>query len=329
MIKNGDGISDMEGALEANQMLLGWSDFDLLSTDVQSFTYPLSAWIPSTSSDLAGNEVQNFTTKEFGWPAESAESGIPPLSLRFLEAFTRGGGFIASFDCCTGMLRNSIYDKMSSGVSSDHGLGTAIPTLGASSLQSEFEKDSLSHKSLEIANLVEEVVRINPRNSAVSVPWDHGVHASCLHFFTPQRMRLYLELYWAIWHPNVNFMHRPSFDSASTKPVLLAAMVIIGACVAPRTSDSEEARVWFDCIEEIVFRDDDFCTLDEDDGAVRSFPSNERIQALQAAYMVCLFQNWEGSEASKRRIRRFRYSTVVAASNNQLYFTTAKLIIED
>ena len=29
-------------------------------------------------------------------------------------------------------------------------------------------------------------------------------------------------------------------------------------------------------------------------------------------YMVCLFQNWEGDKASKTRIRRFRYSTVVA-----------------
>jgi hypothetical protein len=27
---------------------------------------------------------------------------------------------------------------------------------------------------------------------------------------------------------------------------------------------------------------------------------------------VCLYQNWEGTDASKRRIRRYRYSTVVS-----------------
>jgi hypothetical protein len=32
--------------------------------------------------------------------------------------------------------------------------------------------------------------------------------------------------------------------------------------------------------------------------------------------MVCLFQNWEGDEASKSRIRRFRYSTVVALARD-------------
>lgn len=32
--------------------------------------------------------------------------------------------------------------------------------------------------------------------------------------------------------------------------------------------------------------------------------------------MVCLFQNWEGNAASKSRIRRFRYSTVVAVARD-------------
>ena len=38
----------------------------------------------------------------------------------------------------------------------------------------------------------------------------------------------------------------------------------------------------------------------------------EKVQALQAAYMVCLYQNWEGSDASKRRIRRYRFATLVS-----------------
>lgn len=33
-------------------------------------------------------------------------------------------------------------------------------------------------------------------------------------------------------------------------------------------------------------------------------------------YMVCLFQNWEGGESGKSRIRRFRYSTVIAVARD-------------
>ena len=33
-------------------------------------------------------------------------------------------------------------------------------------------------------------------------------------------------------------------------------------------------------------------------------------------YMVCLFQNWEGDEIGKTRIRRFRYSTMVAVARD-------------
>lgn len=86
----------------------------------------------------------------------------------------------------------------------------------------------------------------------------------------------------------------------------------IGACVSPDPVDNENARMWLNCVEEMVFADDDVNSLPV-------FPFNpsanrRKIQALQACYMVCLFQNWEGSDATKRRIRRHRYSTVVSVS---------------
>lgn len=73
--------------------------------------------------------------------------------------------------------------------------------------------------------------------------------------------------------------------------------------------------MWFNCVEEMIFTDEDFCHDPEDNrGApIFNFTTDiSRIQALQAAYMVCLYQGWEGTEASKRRIRRFRFSTVIS-----------------
>lgn len=83
--------------------------------------------------------------------------------------------------------------------------------------------------------------------------------------------------------------------------------------MSPERSNIEDARMWFNCVEELVFTDEDF---NSDLASTRSNPTLHRniVQALQAAYMVCLYQNWEGSDASKRRIRRYRYSNLVSVS---------------
>jgi hypothetical protein len=67
----------------------------------------------------------------------------------------------------------------------------------------------------------------------------------------------------------------------------------------------------------MVFTDDDFCSDVEppDHTAAQDWSILHlwgKIQALQASYVVCLYQNWEGIDASKRRIRRHRFSTVVS-----------------
>lgn len=93
--------------------------------------------------------------------------------------------------------------------------------------------------------------------------------------------------------------------------------------MSPDPVDNEDARMWFNCVEEMVFNDDDFCSDTEPNSPVddRSpspdvLASRPKLQALQASYIVCLYQNWEGSDASKRRIRRRRFSTVVSVSTS-------------
>lgn len=88
--------------------------------------------------------------------------------------------------------------------------------------------DPLSLKTHQILLLVKDVVTIKPRNSAVTLDWSPSLQQACLRFFSPTNLRKFLGLYWAIWHPNVNFVHRPSFDPASTKPAALATMALLG-----------------------------------------------------------------------------------------------------
>ena len=90
--------------------------------------------------------------------------------------------------------------------------------------------------------------------------------------------------------------------------------------MSPDAADNEDAKMWFNCVEEMVFTDDDFCRdIDppaeiDIESPVSTVDNQRKLQALQAAYLVCLYQNWEGTDASKRRIRRHRFSTVVSVS---------------
>ncbi|KAJ5950516.1 uncharacterized protein N7479_008929 [Penicillium vulpinum] len=94
-------------------------------------------------------------------------------------------------------------------------------------------------------------------------------------------------------------------------------MAIIGSCVLPNKRNDQNAEIWFDAVEEMVFDEE---SLQEEYLEARvnenANSKSQRLEALQAAYLVCLFQNWEGSEIAQRRIRRRRYSTLVAVARD-------------
>lgn len=79
--------------------------------------------------------------------------------------------------------------------------------------------------------------------------------------------------------------------------------------------DQENAKTWYNCVEEMVFADDDLCSeplYTWDTGVLIVATQKRKVQALQAAYVVCLYQNWAGTDTSKRRIRRYRFGTVIS-----------------
>ncbi|RMJ28929.1 hypothetical protein PHISP_00140 [Aspergillus sp. HF37] len=257
-------------------------------------------------------------------------------SLPFLDRFTSNTGLVQSFDCGTEEQRRQVWLKLQregpyeplQAMSSllplpelPFDVLAAPPVENANSTRGDglslgWLNDPLSLKTHQILLLIRDIVRVKPRNSAVTLDWSPGLQQSCLQFFSPSNIRKFLGLYWAIWHPNVNFVHRPSFDIESAKPAVLATMAVIGACVSPAKTDNDDCRLWFNCVEEMVFTDDDFNSDMLNLSSVPSSMRRDRVQALQAAYMVCLYQNWEGSDASKRRIRRYRFATLVSTARD-------------
>ncbi|TQB75479.1 hypothetical protein MPDQ_002772 [Monascus purpureus] len=248
-------------------------------------------------------------------------------SLHFLDRFTSCTGFVETFDCGTQEQREQVVTKVELEVAYEQHQPelpreTSIGIDIGSTLPQQWLLDPLSLKTHQILLLVKEIVTLKPRNSVVTLEWTPATEEACLKFFSPTNLRRFLELYWAIWHPNVNFVHRPTFNPVSASSTLLAAMAMIGALVSPHLPDNENAKMWSNCVEEMVFINDDFNSNYLSGGLATH---RQKIQALQAAYMVCLYQNWEGTDASKSRIRRYRFATLVSTTRD-INITTARHI---
>ena len=311
-----------------------------------SFSH-IAGWISGGLSDHGfdgssdgWHEFLNMDSRVQSPRAASEDGDEDGRSLNFLSNFTSKTGLIASFDCGTLKQRWGVANNFSNGIAGLRPLTYSARTISAGPpvvntgeaatsdnnieypAESAFRQwlsDPLSLKSHQIVSSIEDIVLHKQKNSVVALSWSNTVQETCVRFFSPMNIRRYIHLYWAIWHPNVNIVHKPTFDSTCSKPELVAAMSLIGACVSPEPADLEGAKWWFNCVEEMVFNDEDLCddslSSNSRDTGKASW-RKEKLRALQGAYMVCLYQNWEGTNASKRRIRRHRYSTVVAAARD-------------
>lgn len=82
--------------------------------------------------------------------------------------------------------------------------------------------------------------------------------------------------------------------------------------MSPDMPDNEDARLWFNCVEELVFADEDFNFESSPPTSNDMTIHRPQVQALQAAYLVCIYQNWEGTDSSKSRVRRCRFAALVS-----------------
>ncbi|RGP78351.1 hypothetical protein FLONG3_3487 [Fusarium longipes] len=280
----------------------------------------VSDMLVGSNSNQDWLDFVNLAADNFQLPEGSGHTKLDNYKFHFLDNFTRRSGLVDSFDCGTHDQRLQVVKSFLETESR-----TALREEG-NALLSNFVllpapelHDLLLIQTHQILLNIKEVVTVKPRNSVVELEWSAVLEQACMQFFSPRNLRKFLALYWHIWHPNVNFIHRPTFQPAKAKSILVAAMALIGASVSPNKAENEQAKMWFNCVEEMIFTDDDFCRDPQDgqDITVLDPATNvSRIQALQAAYVVCLYQGWEGTEASKRRIRRFRFSTVISMARD-------------
>jgi hypothetical protein len=152
--------------------------------------------------------------------------------FRFLYNFTSRTGLSSTFDCGTPIQRQralgSMFDEQSEN-DSENVLEDRVDFASTEPVSRELWLfDPLIVQIHGIVSRVKELVTSKPRNSFIRLSWTAAVEQQCIEFFSPDNIRLLLTAYWMFWHPNVNFVHKPTFDAAKCSSSLLAAMVIIG-----------------------------------------------------------------------------------------------------
>ncbi|KAH8817305.1 hypothetical protein F5884DRAFT_247560 [Xylogone sp. PMI_703] len=179
--------------------------------------------------------------------------------------------------------------------------------------------DPLTMKTMEICSGIKRVLLSKTDNSTIVMEWTEITEGMARQFFCPANLRAFVDLYWKLWQPNWPCIHRPSFQYATTLPTLLASMALMGARLSSRSSDREKAHIWFDIIEEMVFSDKYTSGMAWGQDPLSISAKSKRrqqLQILQAANIVCMFQNWDGNDTAQSRIRRSRFNTVVAMIRN-------------
>ncbi|KAF2181345.1 hypothetical protein K469DRAFT_671488 [Zopfia rhizophila CBS 207.26] len=268
------------------------------------------------------------------------------IMFPFLGNFTKTSGLISSFECGSREWRLAVTqescklalerESLSLQMAPEprayqwteyiHGLDYSPPSIGIGSsfdtIDSNVGDDyiSLLLKTHDIVAQIRELTVRKPRGSTITTTWSQSLEAMCYDFFSLLSVKKFLDLFWSCWYPNWPAIHKPSFVIGESSSILLAAMVIIGACLSPCDRDCALANVWFNTVEEKVFNDDIWSqgsSLAWQDAKQRG-RRNAQLEILQAAYCVCLYQTWEGCKESKRRVRRHRYSAITGVS--ELFF---------
>jgi hypothetical protein len=171
-------------------------------------------------------------------------------------------------------------------------------------------------KTMEICKGLKATLVNKPANSESSIEWSPLTEAMAQQFFCPSNLRNFLQLYWTLWHPHWPCVHKPTFRCHTTPSTLLAAMVLIGASLSPLSQDRDNARIWFDVVEEWTFNDPCVSSIGAgvEDRCISEKDKDTKLQTLQATYAVFIYQYWQGSDSAQARARRFRFNTLVGVS---------------
>lgn len=231
-----------------------FEDLDTFIQEAVSQYQIPDSWFDVSPSQSSGTTASLTTEPElFHKPLNnSLSSSYRGYSFRFLSDFTSRTGLVSSFECATLAQRQQVVSAFhppylpqqplnsfglvppSSLRPEEHPsqvsafVSSVGPATSGLSSWSFWLHDPVVINLQQVVLLLKNVVRVKPNNSTIMLDWSAAREQQCLQFFSPPRVAKFIELYWSVWHPNVNFLHRPTFDPTTAKPILLATMALIG-----------------------------------------------------------------------------------------------------
>lgn len=257
----------------------------------------------------------DFSALDFLLFPRIASDTFPAEKLEYMAYFTSARG-LSTFTDRPSFLRRQklVAEAYDSKLLHDEGntpLGRSILDRDTSGVPTNPESDELALKSLEIVENFRSISSDRHKENSVSMEWSTSVSERCSTFFSPGNIRRFLEYFWSLWYPHCPIVHKPLFHAPSASSPLLCVMIIIGACLSPQEHDAESAREWMDSAEELTFSHE--CFKDETTaGQATNISMKEKLQYLQASYLVCSLQKREGSVEAQARSRRHRHASMVA-----------------
>jgi hypothetical protein len=132
----------------------------------------------------------------------------------------------------------------------------------------------------------------------------------CLNFLSPPNLKRFVELFFNQWYPHCPILHKPTFNLKAVPALLLAPVILMGACMSDVKDERMKGRLYAELVEKLVFSHPllslySNCNVVDDKDL-------SPAKVMQAAYLMCLLQNWEGDDAAKKRIRQYRFITLIA-----------------
>jgi hypothetical protein len=252
----------------------------------------------------------DFSTLDLLFSSQITSDIIQAEKLEYLAYFTSSMGMSTftdreSFRWRQKLVANAYEDKDTSKGRQVSKANQKLPPIIVS--------DPLAPKSLELMRSLRNIICNKRNNDVITFDWSSETHDQCQIFFSTPNIRRFLEYFWSLWYPNCPIIHKPLFNPHTATPGLLSVMTVIGACLSPYQEDSKAAKKWLDSIEELIFSHECF----RDNHSPRSNDSKwkkERLQSIQAGYLVCSLQKREGPGEAQARIRRYRHASMVTVS---------------
>lgn len=257
----------------------------------------------------------DFSALDFLFFPRISSDTFPAEKLEYMAYFTSARG-LSTFADRPSFLRRQKMVVEAYDAKLLHDEGNAIATLSTldqdiSGVPANANRDELALKSREIIENLQSISSNRPKDDSIIMEWSPAVSERCSAFFSPENIRRFLEYFWSLWYPHCPIVHKPLFQAASASSPLLCVMLIIGACLSSRERDAEAAREWMDSAEELIFGHKCFKDETTADHAT-NISMKEKLQYLQASYLVCSLQKREGSVEAQARSRRHRHASMVA-----------------